>query len=326
MNRFTVDGRYAQLLSSVGLNLCEILIKSELPEDLLSRKNIKLTKNEYFRLMGSIDKLITDEKTMLEIATLKNIETFSPPIFAAFCSKNAQMCIERLAEYKKLILPMTFEMKRVEKTFSIELTTGGEDYKIVSFLEISEFIFLINFIRTATKEHIIPLEVTIQNSINTKDIEEYLGCKVYKSCKSTIVLSLEDSLKPFISENEAMWDYFEPELKRRLSQLEADDSFEERVKSSIIELLPIGCCSIEDVSAKLGVSARTLQRKLSEEKTTFQKQLNHTRELLAKNYIKNADMTSDDIAFLLGYQDLNSFLRAFQKWTEMTITEYKKSM
>ncbi len=84
------------------------------------------------------------------------------------------------------------------------------------------------------------------------------------------------------------------------------------MRSSLIELLPIGYSSIEEVSAKLGISKRTLQRKLYDEKTTFQKQLNHTRELLAKNYIKNTNMTSDDIAFLLGYQDLNSFFRAFQ--------------
>lgn len=98
------------------------------------------------------------------------------------------------------------------------------------------------------------------------------------------------------------------------------------MRSSLIELLPIGYSSIEEVSAKLGISKRTLQRKLYDEKTTFQKQLNHTRELLAKNYIKNTNMTSDDIAFLLGYQDLNSFFRAFQIWTGMNITEYKKSL
>jgi len=37
-------------------------------------------------------------------------------------------------------------------------------------------------------------------------------------------------------------------------------------------------------------------------------------------------MTSDDIAYLLGYQDLNSFLRAFCLWTGMTISEYKRNM
>ena len=117
---------------------------------------------------------------------------------------------------------------------------------------------------------------------------------------------------------------FEPELKRRLSELEIDDSYGARVRSVLIELLPGGESSIDEVSRKLGLSKRTLQRKLKEENTTFQKQLNHTRELLAKHYIKNSQMTSDDIAYLLGYQDLNSFIRAFHTWTNMTVSEYKK--
>ena len=95
--------------------------------------------------------------------------------------------------------------------------------------------------------------------------------------------------------------------------------------SYAVELLPGGQSGIEDVSLKLGCSKRTLQRKLNEENTTYQKQLNHTRELLAKHYINNTDMTSDDIAYLLGYQDMNSFLRAFSLWTGMTISEYRRN-
>jgi AraC-like DNA-binding protein len=82
--------------------------------------------------------------------------------------------------------------------------------------------------------------------------------------------------------------------------------------------------SIEDAARKLGYSKRTLQRKLMEENTNFQKQLNHTRELLAKHYLKNIDMSSEDMAYLLGYQDINSFFRAFSLWTGMSIGEYKK--
>ena len=325
MNRFIIDGRYSSLLLSVGLPLREVLIKSGLPEDLFSRKNIRLTRDEYFHFMESIGEMIPGEGKLIKIATAEGIETFSPPIFAAFCSKNAQTCIERLAQYKKLIGPMIFIIRKEEKNFTVELTTEEKYNKIPLFLEVSEFVFLINLIRIATKENIIPLKITLQNSINDKELEKYFGCKIQKGNKSALTLSLNDSLKPFVSENEVMWDYFEPELKRRLSELEVEDSFGTRVRSSLIELLPIGC-SIEDVALKLGMSKRTLQRKLTEEKTTFQKQLNHTRELLAKNYIKNTDMVSDDIAFLLGYKDLNSFLRAFQIWTGMTITEYKKSL
>ena len=327
MNHFIIDGRYSSLLLSEGLPLGEILIKSGLPEDLFSRKNIRLTQDEYFRFMESIgEEVMPDESKLIKIATAEGIETFSPPIFAAFCSKNAQTCIERLAQYKKLIGPMIFIIRKEEKNFTVELSTEEKYNKIPLFLEVSEFVFLINLIRIATKENITPLKITLQNSINNKELEKYFGCKLQKGNKSALTLSLNDSLKPFVSENEVMWDYFEPELKRRLSELEVEDSFGARVRSLLVELLPIGCSSIEDVALRLGMSKRTLQRKLTEEKTTFQKQLNHTRELLAKNYIKNTDMVSDDIAFLLGYQDLNSFLRAFQIWTGMTITEYKKSL
>ena len=102
-----------------------------------------------------------------------------------------------------------------------------------------------------------------------------------------------------------------------------DDSFSAKVRSALTELLPSGAGTADDVAAKLGVSKRTLQRKLTEENTSFQKQLNGTRELLAKHYLRNTDMSSDDIAFLLGYQEINSLLRAFSAWTGMSVTEFR---
>lgn len=84
-------------------------------------------------------------------------------------------------------------------------------------------------------------------------------------------------------------------------------------------------CGIDNVAAKLGISKRTLQRKLSGENTTFQKQLNNTREMLAIHYISNTDISTNDIAYLLGYQELNSFLRAFTMWTGKSVSEYKKT-
>ena len=105
--------------------------------------------------------------------------------------------------------------------------------------------------------------------------------------------------------------------------METDDSCTARVRSALMELLPAGECSIDDAARKLGVSRRSLQRRLQEENTSFQKQLNHTRELLARNYRAHTDMTAEDIAFLLGYQECGSFLRAFAVWTGQTVSEYR---
>lgn len=66
-----------------------------------------------------------------------------------------------------------------------------------------------------------------------------------------------------------MWRFFEPELNRRLSMLETDDSYAARVRSALIELLPSGACTVENVAKKLGYSKRSLQRTLQEEQTNF---------------------------------------------------------
>lgn len=73
-----------------------------------------------------------------------------------------------------------------------------------------------------------------------------------------------------------------------------------------MELLPGGDYTIDDVAGRLGASRRSLQRRLQGEDTNFPKQLNHSRESLAKTYLSNTDMTADDIAFLLGYQEIGS--------------------
>ena len=79
------------------------------------------------------------------------------------------------------------------------------------------------------------------------------------------------------------------------------------------------------MARRLGMSRRSLQRRLGEEGTTFQKQLNHTRELLAKHYLGTTSMSTDQIAYLLGYLELNSFLRAFSTWCGMSPSEWRRT-
>ena len=323
-NFFVVDKKYLDMFKKLGINVEEVLKKAQLPQDLFSRKSQTMTVEEYIKLMEVLENLSKDESIALKIGSVENLETFSPPIFAAYCSKNALICVNRLSKYKKLIGPLEFIVKENKDNISIEMMFVDHKNEMPKFLVLSEMIFLITIIRNATKEHIIPVGIETKFNLDNDDYEKYFGVQIKKGDKNILTLSKEDAQIPFISQNDDMWEYFEPELKRRLSELEIDDSYGARVRSVLIELLPGGESSIDEVSRKLGLSKRTLQRKLKEENTTFQKQLNHTRELLAKHYIKNSQMTSDDIAYLLGYQDLNSFIRAFHTWTNMTVSEYKK--
>ena len=118
--------------------------------------------------------------------------------------------------------------------------------------------------------------------------------------------------------------FFEPELKKRLDELELDSSFRDRVHSSLLELLPAGGSSIEIVADKLGISKRTLQRRLKDESTSFQDVLNQTREELARYYLQNSSLSGGEISHLLGFDDPNSFFRAFQIWTGTTPKSFRQ--
>ncbi|WP_294188498.1 AraC family transcriptional regulator [uncultured Clostridium sp.] len=323
-NRFILDRKFAALLESVGIIVTEVLKKSELPEDLFNRQIPSLTTHEYIRFMESLKALSIDKSTPIKIGTIENLETFSPPIFAAYCSNNALTCMKRLSTYKKLIGPLVFLVNENKDDITIELTFENEEIKLPEFLVAIEMVFLVQLIRNATKVHIVPKEVMTNYKLDNCIYESFFGVIPKVGPRNIITISKEDALLPFISQNDTMWEYFKPELRRRLSELDVDDTYAARVRSALIELLPAGEGKIEAVSRKLKCSKRTLQRKLKEENTTFQKQLNHTRELLARHYLENSDMVMDDIAYLLGYQDLTSFVRAFHIWTGITISEYRR--
>jgi AraC-like DNA-binding protein len=260
------------------------------------------------------------------MATVNQIESFSPPIFASWCSRNGEICIDRLERYKKLIGPMRFLLTKDEDTETVELVPGDKSLELPSFLVQSEFAFLIGMIRRATHEEIKPVRIQMAEQPRENAFSAFAGITPEQAGTDTITFTRKNLREPFISFNDAMWSYFEPELAKRLADLDVDDSISARVRSALTELLPGGEGTIEDVAEKLGLSRRTLQRKLAEEKTTFQKQLNSTREILAIHYIRNTNMTTNDMAYLLGYAELNSFLRAFTVWTGKSITEYRKEM
>jgi AraC-like DNA-binding protein len=60
------------------------------------------------------------------------------------------------------------------------------------------------------------------------------------------------------------------------------------------------------------------QRRLKVEGVSFRDVLNMTRERIARHYLRNSNMTGAEISFLLGFEDPNSFFRAFHGWTGTT--------
>ena len=83
--------------------------------------------------------------------------------------------------------------------------------------------------------------------------------------------------------------------------------------------------SLEEAAAELGLSGRTLRRRLSEQGQTFQSVLDSTRADIALQYLTTTDLTVQEVAALVGFSEANNFARAFRKWTGRTATEVRRT-
>jgi AraC-like DNA-binding protein len=93
----------------------------------------------------------------------------------------------------------------------------------------------------------------------------------------------------------------------------------DRTKNDVqIEILFCGICHsdprIEDIADALHISSRTLQRRFQDGDSSFQKALEDARHQLARHCLSNSVLELNEAAYLPGYNDSNSFVRAFRTW------------
>jgi AraC-like DNA-binding protein len=96
-----------------------------------------------------------------------------------------------------------------------------------------------------------------------------------------------------------------------------------RVENAISSLLPHGRVLVDDVARRLGMSERTLARKLSDEGLNFTEILQQLRHDLAIRYLDDRNLHVSKIAWLLGFQEVSAFTHAFKRWTGKTPREMR---
>jgi AraC-like DNA-binding protein len=100
-----------------------------------------------------------------------------------------------------------------------------------------------------------------------------------------------------------------------LARREAKDSpLKVKVENSVAALLPHGKVRIDMVATKLGMSSKTLARRLSSEGQSFSQILSSLRSAVAHRYLVDRTLPISKIAWLLGYAESAAFTRAFRRW------------
>ncbi len=135
-----------------------------------------MTAENYFAFMEAVSKQICDPMMPIRMGTAEELKTFSPPIFAAYCSRNGKNCIERLAQYKRLIGPLIFLTTGQADVYTLEIVALGSSQRIPAFPIELEFVFIVHLLRSASKVPISPLSVCFKDAILNEAMTKFFGC------------------------------------------------------------------------------------------------------------------------------------------------------
>ena len=84
--------------------------------------------------------------------------------------------------------------------------------------------------------------------------------------------------------------------------------------------------ALEDVATKIEIPERTLRRKLREEGTSFREIADQLRAEVAVKYLRDTEMTIDDIACALGFSETANFRHAFRRWKRASPRDYRQAL
>lgn len=152
-----------------------------------------------------------------------------------------------------------------------------------------------------------------------------LGNVVFGCARSELVFSSEDWTRANPGADPALATLLGRYAAQLIERLPRSEDPLELTRCALITRLRSGEPTLERVAGDLGVTGRTLQRRLVEQGSSFKELLDEVRRELACAYLKKSSISLSEIAYLLGYSDASAFNRAFRRWVDETPAEYRHS-
>jgi AraC-like DNA-binding protein len=317
MNKhFRVPGRLPARLQELGIHVSSMLQNAGLPPGLFDQPRIIVTTEELFALWKSIGQASPNPAIGLELGTETRPEHFDPIALAALSTASFGEAMRQMARYKQLSCPEEIIHETDEAEWSIQfrwLLAEGVEPTVLTDLC---FAWVLCVARHGTGTRLSPLRIEfVRSPAHEKILRRHFDCPVvFGAARNAIIFRASDAALPFVTRNAELLAMLAPQFDQELKQRNDHETFPERVRSAIQRKLAGQRPKMEDIARELHISSRTLQRRLQDAGYSFQQVLEEARHQLARHYLNNSLLELNETAYLLGYEDASSFVRAFRTW------------
>ncbi len=326
-NRFRLSSTIARRLEELQIPPVAVLRRAGLPMALFDQTKIWLTTGELFALHEAIREISGDPAIGLKLGSEERIERYDPIAIAALYTRSFRDALHRMARYKRLTCPEEIRIVEHSQDCAIQFVwlLAGEP-EPANLIDLC-FAWVVAIGRRGIGQRLTPKRVEFQRPESNRHLyEDHFACEVKFNARHNMLLfRAEDLAKPFLTHNQDLLEMVAPQLEAELTQQLANKSLQEQVKGVLKKFLAGQKPRLEDVAIELRVSTRTLQRRLLSDRITFQSLVEEARRELAHHYLLQPSLELNETAYLLGYEDPNSFFRAFDRWEGTSPGEWRSA-
>jgi AraC-like DNA-binding protein len=324
-DRFRITKAWAQRFAEEKIAVPALLRRAGLPANLFEQETIYVTTAEVFAIWRTVAEMSPDPGFGLKLGTEIRFERSHPVSIAGVCSRTFGDALQRLARYKQLTCPEEIRVHRKAQETSVEfffIEAREAQPDIMVDLGLS---WILNVGRRGTDGEITPLRLELTRPVKHRALlERHFGCRVhFKADRNALVFRSSDLDRPFVTHNEELLTMIGTQLDSEIKARNPSNGISEQVRQTLRRLLAGKRPTLHDVAQELGLGDRTLQRRLTDAGLTFQRLVEETRRELARHYLKQRAVELNEAAFLLGFEDANSFFRAFQGWEGTSPGEWR---
>jgi len=317
-----------EYLENEGFDLTAILDRVGIPQSALEDTSTRFPKRKFQALWQVASEATGDPAIALRVSTMVKANTLGIIGYLASASDSRRNAFELVKD----LTPLLWE------DVECDLESGGE----VAFIrcrtgsspQASHFTTEYAVGLTVTMSRVLgggrsdPLEARFSHSAPAyaDEYERILRLPIRFDAGEDGVLfpiSMMDSLNP--SADAALRQLLERYAADQLAKLPTSARFSQRIRASILSMLPLGSLTADTVAAQFSMSSRTLRRHLQQEATSYQEILDDVRAELARHYLTKEKRGIDEVAFLLGFSDPSAFTKAFRRWTRQTPADFVRA-
>ena len=310
---------------AAGLDTDPLLRKAGITQRQIEDPGLRLKVLDQVRFLNLVADALPDDHLGFHLALTSELREIGLLYYISASSETLGQAIQQASRYSSIVnegVALQYsERDDVKIAFHyVGISRHIDQHQIEFFVTTT-----VRICRQLTGQRIMPTSVrlTHRRDAISSEFFDFFGDNVeFSATVDEVAFAPSARTLPVVSADPYLNKLLVGYCEQALALLPAHvGSFRSSVENAIVPLLPHGRAQAAEIARRLGVSQRTLARRLTLEGVTFSEVLDRLKSHLAQRYLADESLSISQIAWLLGYQEVSAFTHAFKRWTGKTPRE-----